>query len=382
MPWRETSPMEERIRFVTDCRSGMYEMKELCERYGISRKTGYKWMDRFEAEGASGLHDRSRAPHHCEHRMSAAVREALLEARHRHPTWGPRKLRTWLERRRPRVAWPAPSTVGDLLRREGLVADRRRRPRREPHPGPPQVDAHAPNDLWAADYKGQFPTLDRVWCYPLTLLDHVSRRCLALQALRSTEGPGAQEVFERAFRDGGLPLLILTDNGAPFVAARGLHGLTKLSVWWIRLGIRPVRTEPASPEQNGAHERFHRTLKAETTQPPAATPSAQQRRFNHFRTIYNEERPHEALAGDTPDSRWRPSPRPYPERLDPPEYPPHYAKRIVSSQGSVYFRWRPRYLSSALAGQWVGLHEVDDGIWSVCLCNQELVRWDERDMKR
>jgi putative transposase len=272
--------------------------------------------------------------------------------------------------------------VGDLLRREGLVRPRRRPRDRSAHPGRPRWTAEAPNDLWTADFKGQFRTRDRTWCYPLTVLDHVSRRCLALHGLLSTEGPGTQEVFEQAFRDCGLPLAILTDNGAPFASARGLHGLTKLSAWWIRLGIQRLRTEPASPEQNGAHERFHRTLKAETTEPAVAHRAAQQRRFNRFRTTYNEERPHEALGGATPASRWRPSPRPYPERLGPPEYPEHYLKRLVSPAGAVYFRWRVRYLSSALAGQWVGFQEVDDGVWSVHFCSQELTRWDERDMKR
>ena len=173
MPWRETSAMEERIGFVKDHRSGVFEMRELCSRYGVSRKTGYKWLHRFEAEGAAGLVDRSRAPHHCEHRMSEAVRGALVDVRRRHPSWGPRKLLAWLERRQPDVDWPAASSVGELLRREGLVSERRRKPRREPHPGPPQLAAREANDLWTADFKGQFRTRDWDWCYPLTLLDHV-----------------------------------------------------------------------------------------------------------------------------------------------------------------------------------------------------------------
>jgi len=378
MTWRETSPMEERIRFVKNCRSGLYEMSELCDRYGISRKTGYKWLHRFEAEGAGGLADRSRAPLHCTHRMADAVREALLEVRRRHPTWGPRKLLAWLEPRRPKVDWPAASSVGELLRREGLVAEGRRRRRREPHPGRPQLSASAPNDLWTADFKGQFRTRDWDWCYPLTVLDHVSRNCLGLQALDGTDGDGVHPVFERLFREAGLPLAILTDNGPPFVAPRGLHGLTKLSVWWIRLGIRPLRTEPASPEQNGAHERFHRTLKAETGQPVAGNRIAQQRRFNRFRSIYNHERPHEALGQVPPASRWSASPRAYPELLPIPDYPARYLKRLVSSAGTFFFSPQLTYLTSALAGQWVGLDEIDDGIWSVYLCTEEVARYDER----
>ena len=291
MPWRETSPMQERVRFVKDCRMGLYPVSELCGRYGISRKTGYEWLARFEAEGAAGLVDRSRAPRHCEHRMSAAIREALVAVRRRHPSWGPRKLLAWLESRRPEIDWPAASSVGELLRREGLVAEGRRQRRREPHPGPPQLAAQAPNDLWTADFKGHFRTRDWDWCYPLTVLDHVSRKCLGLQALDATDGDGVRPVFERAFREAGLPLAILTDNGSPFVASRGLRGWSALSVWWIRLGIRPLRTEPASPEQNGAHERFHRTLKAETGAPVAGNRIAQQRRFNRFRAIYKRGTP-------------------------------------------------------------------------------------------
>jgi putative transposase len=228
MPWRATSAMEERIGFVKDEMTGLYTMSELCERYGISRKTGYKWLTRFEAEGRAGLADRSRAPQGGKYRISEATREGLLEVRRKHPSWGPRKILAWLEARHPRTSWPAASSVGELLRREGLVAEQRRRPRREPHPGPPQIAAKDPNDLWTTDYKGQFPTKNGWWCYPLTVLDHASRMCLALDGLGSTDGGRAWPVFERAFCEFGLPRAILSDNGAPFVAARVLVGLTKL----------------------------------------------------------------------------------------------------------------------------------------------------------
>jgi transposase InsO family protein len=370
--------MKERIRFVKDERAGLYTMSELCERYGISRKTGYKWLDRFEAEGAAGLADRSRAPHRCEQRMSEAVRERIVDVRRRHPTWGPRKLLAWLEARQPKADWPAPSSVGALLRREGLVAERRRAVRREPHPGPPQIAAREPNDLWTADFKGQFPVRNGWWCYPLTVLDHVSRHCLALDGLGGTDGDGVRPVFERVFREAGLPEAILTDNGPPFVAPRGLRGLSKLSVWWLKLGIRPLRTEPASPEQNGAHERFHRTLEAETATPVAASRAAQQRRFNRFREVYNEERPHEALAQATPASRWRRSPRSYPEHLPLPEYPSHFRSLSVNSHGTLYLDGQLRFLSSALAHERIAMNETDDGIWTVYFCNERIARYDER----
>jgi putative transposase len=378
MPWRATSPMEQRIRFVKDVRTGLYTMSEACERYDVSRKTGYKWLARFEAEGSAGLADRSRAPHGGEHRMAEAVREALLEVRRRHPSWGPRKILAWLGARDPRTTWPAASSVGELLRREGLVTQRRRRPQREPHPGPPQIAAKEANDLWTTDFKGQFPTKNGWWCYPLTVLDHASRMCLALDGLGSPNGGRAEPVFERAFREFGLPRAILSDNGAPFAAARGLRGLTKLSVWWLRLGIQPIRTEPASPEQNGAHERFHRTLKAETSKPPAGDRNAQQRRFNRFRAIYNEERPHEALGQTTPASRYRSSPRPFPTNIPEPQYPNHFRVLPVNRQGTLYVDGELKYLSSALADERIGMEEADDGVWTIYFCKERLARYDQR----
>lgn len=310
--------------------------------------------------------------------MGDAVREALLEMRRRRPTWGPRKVLKWLERRNPHIAWPVARSVGELYRREGLVLESRRRRRREPHPGRPVLRASAPNDLWTADLKGHFRTRDWDWCYPLTILDHFSRKCLGLRAFDSTEGYGVQTAFETVFREVGLPKAILTDNGTPFVAARGLHGLTRLSAWWIRLGIQPLRTEPASPEQNGAHERFHRTLKAETGYPVAGNRIAQQRRFNCFRELYNDERPHEALGQVPPASRWQPSPRSFPERLPNPEYPRHYLPRLVSAQGAFGFQGEQLHLSSALAGEWIGLDETDDGTWSVYFCSHRIAGYDER----
>lgn len=379
MPWQRTSPVEERIRFVKSYRAGLYTMSELCERYGVSRKTGYKWTRRFEAEGAAGLEDRSRAPHHCPHRMPDRLAEKILLARERHPTWGPKKLIAWLARKFPGEPWPAPSSAGDLLQRAGLVQSKRRRRSQSVHPGRPKVVAEAPNDVWTADYKGQFRTRNRDWCYPLTIADLYSRCLLGLKALDSTDGYGAKAVFEQVFREAGLPKRMLTDNGAPFVAARGRLGLTHLSVWWIRLGIRPLRIEPGHPEQNGAHERMHRTLKAETGQPPAGNKSAQQRCFNRFRQTYNHERPHEALGQLPPVSGWKPSPRTFPERLPEPEYPEHFWKRRVTAAGTFAVHSRPIFLSTALEGQWIGLDEVDDGTWSVFFCDYPLGRYDERD---
>ena len=379
MPWTETEPMKERMRFVAEAERGLYSMSELCARYGISRRTGYKWLARYEANGPTGLQERSRAPHHCPHRIDAGMATALVEVRRQHPSWGPRKLLAWLEERRPTATWPAASTVGDLLKGRGLVQARRRR-RHWQHPGAPTVVTRAPNDLWTTDFKGQFPTRDGQYCYPLTIVDHHSRYLLACTALPSVRTAETRVIFERVFREIGLPAAIQSDNGTPFCST-GLHGLSALSVWWIRLGIRPVRTEPSHPEQNGAHERMHRTLKAETTRPPAATRVGQQRKFEAFRHTYNHERPHEALGQQPPARWWRPSGREYPRVLPKPEYAGHHAVRLVGSAGTIGFRGRQIFLSRALADEHVGLEESGDGVWSVHFSNVLLGRFSERDFQ-
>ncbi len=298
MPWTETAPMKERMRFVTDWERDLYSMVELCERYEVSRKTGYKWVDRYEREGPDGLREQSRAPHHCPHRSAADVAAAICAGRRQHPSWGPEKILHWLKRRHPELEMPATSTAGDLLARRGLVKKRRRR-RHYTHPGVVPPTTAEPHDLWTADFKGHFRTRDGIYCYPLTVADQHTRSLLGCQGLLSTKGQGVRPIFDRLFREYGLPRAIRTDNGAPF-ATTGIHGLSQLNVWWIRLGLQHQRILPASPQQNGAHERMHRTLKAATARPPERHLTAQQRAFNRFRVLYNEERPHQFLAGRTP----------------------------------------------------------------------------------
>ena len=298
MPWRETAPMKERLRFVTDWERALYSMVELCERYGVSRKTGYKWIDRYELDGPDGLGERSRAPHHCPHRIAADVAAAICAGRRQHPSWGPDKILHWLKRRHPELELPATSTAGDLLARRGLVKKRRRR-RHYTHPGVVPPTTAEPNDLWTADFKGHFRTRDGVYCYPLTVADQHTRYLLGCQGLLSTQGVGVRPVFDRLFREYGLPRAIRTDNGVPF-ATTGIHGLSQLNVWWLRLGIQHQRILPASPQQNGAHERMHRTLKAATARPPQGHVAAQQRSFNRFRIVSNEERPHQFLGAPRP----------------------------------------------------------------------------------
>jgi putative transposase len=381
MPWQEMSSMDQRLQFITDHQRGLYTMAELCAQNSISRKTGYKWLTRYATEGPPGLLERSHAPHGCPHRIADELATLLLGVREKHPTWGPKKLVHYLARRHREVrVWPAVSTVADLLKRRGLVRPRRRRPSPPVHPGTVPIRTTAPNDLWTADFKGQFLTRNGIYCYPLTIADQETRYLLRVHGLLNTRVKSALPVFERAFREYGLPLAIRTDNGVPF-ASTGLRGLTRLNVWWLRLGIAHQRIRPASPQENAAHERMHRTLKAETTRPPKADLAQQQRRFNEFRREYNEERPHEALAGDPPGAHYESSPRPYPTMLPPLEYPGHFLVKHVTSVGTIRFNYSLIVLGRALSGQHVGLEETDDGIWSVYLAQMLIGKLDEATMK-
>lgn len=378
MSWLETSPVDERERFIADDRRGLYTRAELCARYGISRKTGYKWLGRYHEEGRQGLQDRNHAPHHCPHRIDAALR---VGARRKHPDWGPGKLLDWLAPRHPAIdaaEWPAVSTAGDPLAREGLVKQRRRR-RPHQHPGVVPPTTAAPNDLWTTDCKEQFPTQDGAWCYPLTISDQHTRYLLACRGLPNVKGRGARPVFAHTFREFGLPKAIRTDNGVPF-ASCGIHGLSQLNVWWMRLGIQHQRIRPASPQENGAHERMHRTLKAGAGRPPRANLSAQQRAFNRFRSLYNDERPHAFLGGRTPGSHYIPSPRPYPERLPPLEYPGHFIVKRVTNAGTFRLKHKLLFIANALKQHHIGLDETDDSIWSSYFGTVLLGKVDERDM--
>jgi transposase InsO family protein len=369
--------MSERRRFVEDCHRSHHSMTSLCERYGISRKTGYKWMERHERGGIAALRDGSRRPHSSPYRVSDEVSELLCSARRRHPSWGPRKLLDYLRPKHPELELPAASTMGDLFKRQGLVKKRIRRTRYQ-HPGVVPAVTTAPNDLWTADFKGHFRTQDGLYCYPLTVADLRSRMLLGCDALLSTKGVGAKACFEHLFREHGLPKAIRTDNGVPF-ASVGLQGLTPLNAWWMRLGIVHQRILPAHPQQNGAHERMHRTLKAEATRPPRSSRLTQQRAFDLFRQEYNHERPHDSLNGKTPASLYRPSPRLYPERLGPIEYPGHYEVRFVNNAGTFRFKNKLLFIANALKQNHIGLEEVDDGLWNIYFCNTLLATLHEKD---
>jgi transposase InsO family protein len=369
--------MDQRVQFIADYQRDVFGVADLARRYGVSRKTAYKWLAHYEAGGPAGLVDRSRRPGHSPQATPARVVAALLDVRRHHPTWGAKKLLKVVATRQPTWTLPARSTVCDLLDRAGLITTSRRRPV-PAHPGRALIPMTAPNGTWTADFKGQFKTRNGVYCYPLTIVDGYSRYLLACQGLLSTAIAGARPIFLRLFQEYGLPGIIRTDNGVPF-ATTALGRLSTLSVWWIRLGILPELIAPASPQQKGRHERMHRTLKAEATRPPSGTLRAQQGRFNRFRQEYNHDRPHEALDQETPAAHYQPSPRALPRQLPPLEYPGHFEVRLVSRNSGI--RWKKRWVcvTHTLAGEFVGLEEVGDGLWDVYLGRSSWGAWTGAD---
>lgn len=363
MPWKETHVEEERMRFVVACRDeeADWTMSELCEVFGVSRRTGYKWLERYAVLGLEGLKDQSRAPKTHPNALPAAVVERLLELRRRHRFWGPRKIVAWLRGQEPVITWPAVSTVGDILKRHGLVRPRRHR-RRVVALGTGLSEPSRPNDQWGADFKGWFRTGDGQRCDPLTISDSFSRFLLRCRVVERPDEEHTRPVFRSAFREYGLPLVLRTDNGPPF-ASRALGGLTRLSAWWVKLGITLERIAPGQPQQNGRHERMHETLKQETARPPRASACAQQRAFDQFWYLYNFERPHEALGDTPPAHSYATSPRPYPERAPELEYPGHFEVRRVRTSGEIKWRGEFLYLSQALIGEPVGLEPISERHW-------------------
>ena len=353
--------MSEKVRFIADFLNGGESFAALCRRYGISTQCGYKWKARFKEMGEDGLKPQSRAPHRHPNETPEDVVEALLEMRRAHPTWGPRKVLAKLMQTMPELEVPATSTVGDILKRNGLVVPRRRRPRPPRYNDRLTIGSH-PNDVWAADFKGQFRVRNGRMCWPLTVTDMRSRFLLRCQALTTSRCHQALPIFVSTFREFGLPLVIRTDNGVPF-SSRAPGGLSKLSVLWIKLGIRPERIEPGHPEQNGTHERMHRTM-GEAIKPPEATITSQQRRFAKFQREFNEERPHEALSMATPAQLYEPSPRPYPRRVPEPAYASDQIVRRMEG-GRAMVKGTAVYCGHNLAGELVAFRQVDDRRWEV-----------------
>lgn len=363
MPWRETHVDDQRLRFISDWQSGSWNMSTLCRFYSISRKTGYLWVGRYTDEGVGGLVSRSSAPQTHPQQVSDEVEQRLLLLRHRYPHWGPLKLKAWLEQNEPldEGKWPAASTIGSLLDRHGLTKHRRVRRKSVPS-GQPLSHCLEPNGVWSIDFKGCFRMGDGLLCYPLTISDNNTRYLLRAQALHQTGCSVVQPLMVATFREFGLPEAIRSDNGPPF-ASTGLWGLSQLSVWWILLGIRPERIEPGQPQQNGRHERMHRTMKAEATIPAESNLRKQQRRLDNFRREYNEERPHAALGQVPPASRYEASPRPYPARLKEPEYDAGQLVRRVRQNGEIRWKGGLHYVSQALSGQNIALEERGENEW-------------------
>ncbi len=362
MGWKETCAVEERMRFMMALAEREESFAGVCRRFGVSRKTGYKWLARYEEGGLNELIDRSRAPHHHPQEVRAEIAEQCLAVRRMHPTWGPVKVRAWLARRAGELAWPAVSTIGALFEREGLTVKRRLR-RRSPPSSAPFADCGAPNDVWCIDFKGWFLTGDGTHCEPLTLSDAYSRYLLRCQALARTDGDHVWPVLDAALREFGLPKTLRSDNGAPF-ASTGAGGLSRLSVKVIKAGVVPERIAPAKPQQNGRLERLHLTLLQDTANPPARSLRQQLDRFKSFQRLYNDERPHEALGNEPPAEHYALSPRRWDGVLREPDYGSEHVVRRVRHNGEIKWRGSTIYIGTALIGEPIGLIENTDGSWT------------------
>lgn len=359
MPWRETCPMDQRRKFVAEWLNRDLNMAELCRSYGISRRTGYKWLGRFEEGGLAALSDRPKDSIVHPNATAAEISAQVVAFRQKHPFWGPRKIKRRLEELHPKSAWPASSTIGSILKVHGLVVPRRTR-RRTPLYTGPFADGLVPNDVWAADFKGWFRTADGRRIDPLTVSDCASRYLIRCRAVPKTDGENVRGQLTAAFREFGMPQAIRTDNGAPF-ASLAIGGLSSLAVWLIKLGITPERIRPAHPEENGSHERMHRTLKQQTAKPPKANLRAQQEAFDCFRREFNDERPHESLGMKRPVQLYQPSPRAFPRTLPEMQYPAGSLVRWVSINGTFTFRWKQIYTCQALINEPIRLEETEDG---------------------
>ncbi len=363
MSWKGVTVMDQRIRFISECLNNYFPFNELCNQFEISRKTGYKWLGRYKQFGPEGLKDQSRKPAGCPHKTNSEIINAIKVIRQKHPHWGPKKLLVRLEKHHPDWIFPAISTTADILKREGLIIPCKRRLRRK-HPGCPKTKAEEPNDIWTADYKGHFKMKNGEYCYPLTVCDMYSRYLLGCQAHKAISLEESKRYFTKLFKEYGLPKRIRTDNGVPF-ASSAIARLSTLSVWWLKLGIYPEQIEPGRPEQNGQHERMHRTLKKEATIPPEYNLSKQQKRLDRFQDEYNKIRPHEALQMKTPKEIYKLSSRKMPDKIKPYDYPTHYEVRRVSRNSAFRRNNRHINISSTLIHEYIGLEEIDNGIYNV-----------------
>ncbi len=375
MPWKETSAMDQRIQLISDWLSGDYGKSELCRIYDISRPTADKWISRYDEHGPPGLEERDRAPYHHPNQTTEELRALIVQTKLRHQTWGPKKVLDWLRQHRSELKWPADSTGGEILKRAGLVQPRKRRRRVAPY-SEPFGECGAPNQSWSADFKGDFLLGNGRRCYPLTISDNFSRYLLLCRALERPSHEQVQPWFEWVFRQAGLPEVIRTDNGAPF-ASLALGGISQLSKWWIKLGIKPERIQPGKPSQNGRHERMHRTLKQAV--PPQRNLREQQRHYDPFQEEYNQERSHESLGRKTPGNFYCTSPRPYPAKLPEVHYESGVTVRKVRHNGEIKWRGELLYVSEVLAKEPIGLKPVDNEKWELRYSFHLLGILDERN---
>ncbi len=379
MPWKETCVMDQKIQMISNWLSGEYNITELSRIHAVSRKTLYKWIERYQADQDQGLQDRSSRPLTMPRATPMELVSQILQLKSQHEHWGSRKLLAYLQSHQPDKCWPAASTTSEILKRHGLVQSRRKR-HHTPAYSEPFLRSTQSNEVWCADFKGQFRLGSGSLCYPLTLSDSYSRYLLGCWGLVHPAYLPTRAYLELAFREYGLPSAIRTDNGAPF-ASVGLGGLSHLGIWLVKLGIRPERIEKGHPEQNGRHERLHRTLKREAISPPRKSLAEQQRAFDRFRASYNHDRPHEALGQKTPDSLYQRSAKAYPDPLPEVSYGANILVRQVKPNGAIKWKNREVYLSGALAGEQVGLQQIDNATWKIYFSFYPLGIWDDKLQK-
>lgn len=375
MTWKGVTIMDQRVRFISEYLNAYFSVAELCRQFEISRKTGYKWINRYKEYGVEGLVEKSTQPLFCPHKTDHKMVKAIINQRKKHPSWGPKKILHTISLKYPRLSLPAISTTADILKKEGLILPGKRRLRRK-HPGCPTGVANAPNDTWTVDYKGQFKMRNGLYCYPLTVCDMYSRYLLGCDAHNSVSLRDTTNHFIELFDTFGLPNRIRSDNGVPF-ASSALARLSSLSVWWIKLGIYPELIEPGKPQQNGKHERMHRTLKKEATIPPKQNLKRQQKELDKFKVEYNEIRPHEALNMDTPADVYQTSKRKMPKKVALYDYPSHFEVRLVSNNGGLRWNNNRVPVSSTLIKEYIGFEELADGIHNVYFCDFLIGRFYE-----
>ena len=379
MPWQEVKPMDEKILFLSEYLKQACTFTELCSLYGISRKTGYKWVQRYEELGLDGLSDQSRKPHSHPAKIPYVIRQAIIDIRKRgRIKYGAKKIASVLQKEHPDWEIPSKTTIYNILKQEGLIHKKKRR-RRVARMHYPFLPVHSPNDVWTTDFKGQFLTDDGKYCYPLTVMDYKTRYLLGCKSLTSTGTADVKKEFSRIFQEYGLPLRIRSDNGVPFAAATA-GGLSALSIWWIKLGIIPERIEPGKPQQNGKHEKMHKTLKDSIV--PSKNVESQQEIFNEFIDEYNNDRPHECLSQETPASHYYKSSRQFPDKIPEMEYPGHFLVSRIGSNGVLYKNNMAIYVNYCLGGERVGLDEVSDGIWDIYFGPVRLGYFDRRDSEK